>query len=471
GLVDLDGSAQSRQCVQDLAAIPSVRFQVFATPKEANDALRASRTYATVVVPQDWAEKTAGARSDAAVELYFNKSYYAIATTLELDLKTALSMQSLDRFARAAAAAGGGLKGGERRVKVLSVDAVPMGNMAFDYQGYLLATLIPGVLGLAAVLTMVGVYAREWRQRKLSQLVASGESITAFFAGKTLPWALLYMIYAAGYVAWFAGPAGWPPAGSVWIWAAGAMVLMLAMIGMAMMFTALAPSWLIAMSLAIGCFAPTFPYTGFSYPLDSMSAGAVALGDLLPLTWFLRLQSTQWVLASPSEHVFNMMCALSLFAIVPLAVGFLVITRQVHRRAAREAVPEPAPRALPSSWLGRFMAPVAEGVLTKDTFLIFAGAIAFYLVFYAWPYSNETITRVATAVVDLDRSPVSRDAVSRMRGLPVLSVDYVVHDEAAGQRLLATQKVAGCVTIPRNFGRELAAGRPQRLALVSDGSF
>lgn len=64
--------------------------------------------YALFVIGHNWSEKTSGSRSDSALELFLNKSYYAIATTVETDLKLALSQIQVGQMLEAASVVGGG---------------------------------------------------------------------------------------------------------------------------------------------------------------------------------------------------------------------------------------------------------------------------------------------------------------------------------------------------------------------------
>ena len=50
---------------------------------------------------------------------------------------------------------------------------------------------------------------------------------------------------------------------------------------------------------------------------------------------------------------------------------------------------------------------VKRVISNRHTFLIFSFASFFYLVFYSIPYSNQAITQIHTAIVDMDQSKMS----------------------------------------------------------------
>ena len=269
--------------------------------------------------------------------------------------------------------------------------------------------------------------------------------------GRIFPWWCLYAAYALGYVSWFAGWCGWAPAGSLFVWCAGAVLLMSAMFASALMFAILSPSWILAMSAAICWIAPTFPFTGFSYPIDSMDASAQAFSSIFPLTWFLRLQSSQWVLASGLEHTLYLLAMLSAFTVIPLAVGLTLLPWRTALLAKDEMRPLKLDAQEPRSAFETGLRVLVKGAFSRDTFAIFLLATAFYLVFYAWPYANQSITSIETAVVDLDRSATSRALLQKMHSAATLNIVASDADPAQAKDLYQREVVSAVITIPEGY--------------------
>ena len=65
-----------------------------------------------------------------------------------------------------------------------------------------------------------------------------------------------------------------------------------------------------------------------------------------------------------------------------------------------------------------FFETVKRSFFSLDTFLIFAFASFFYLVFYALPYDNQVITKIPTAIVDMDQSEHSRELALKIESVP-----------------------------------------------------
>lgn len=472
GLVDYDNSAESRDLIRSLDAVASVDFVNYENPQAATADLATGNIYALFVIGHNWSEKTSSSRSDSALELFLNKSYYAIATTVETDLKLALSQIQIGQMLEAASVVGGGFAGNKERLAVLDADILIAGNPALNFKAYLLTTILPGVLALGAILTCVGSLTREWRLKTVHQVVETYSHLTGFLLGRMSFWLVLYSLMGLTYLAWFTGWEGWGVQGSLAAWALGIVLFFASMPALAMLYTSLSPSWIIAMSVAIGTTAPIFPFTGFSFPLDSMDAAAQLLAQFLPLTWYLRLHSSQWVLGSELSHTIYLLSMLSLFVIIPAAVGLTLMPRRMRKWAQKEREAQPViDLPEPVGFWETVRTVLARGAFTKDTFVIFVIAVAFYLLFYAWPYAAQNVTSIQTAVVDLDRSAASRAMIERIKSVAMINVVAIGTDRAEGESLYKTEKVAAVITIPENFEENLLAGKHTSVALTANGAF
>lgn len=472
GLVDYDNSAESRDLIRSLDAVASVDFVNYENPQAATADLATGNIYALFVIGHNWSEKTSGSRSDSALELFLNKSYYAIATTVETDLKLALSQIQIGQMLEAASVVGGGFAGNKERLAVLDADILIAGNPALNFKAYLLTTILPGVLALGAILTCVGSLTREWRLKTVHQVVETYSHLTGFLLGRMSFWLVLYSLMGLAYLAWFTGWEGWGVQGNLAAWALGIVLFFASMPALAMLYTSLSPSWIIAMSVAIGTTAPIFPFTGFSFPLDSMDAAAQLLAQFLPLTWYLRLHSSQWVLGSELSHTIYLLSMLSLFVIIPAAVGLTLMPRRMRKWAQKEREAQPViDLPEPVGFWETVRTVLARGAFTKDTFVIFVIAVAFYLLFYAWPYAAQNVTSIQTAVVDLDRSAASRAMIERIKSVAMINVVAIGTDRAEGESLYKTEKVAAVITIPENFEENLLASKHTSVALTANGAF
>lgn len=335
--VDLDNSASSREVGRAVSATRTARLDTMNSLTEARAALLAGRIYGVVHIPEGYErELKRGGRFPVVV--YLNEQYYPAAGSLEKDVRSVVNSISQQQMLRLAARAGGGFSAAQVRVEMIQPAFTSLGNSSFNYEAYLGATLLPGLLQLFAVMAFIGAIVRESREKTVSDFLATADHrLFAALAGKLAPFVLLYLLLAAGYIAWVAGWGGWAPAGSTALWVLATALLVLAMLAIAALFAALAPDWRFALTLGSLYVAPSLPFSGFSYPLVSMSESAQVFGMSLPITWYLKAQAQQWTLAAPFDHALGTLLVLFAFAVLPWLAAAPLLARKLRRLATQEA--------------------------------------------------------------------------------------------------------------------------------------
>ena len=111
------------------------------------------------------------------------------------------------------------------------------------------------------------------------------------------------------------------------------------------------------------------------------------------------------------------------------------------------------------------------GICNKDTVVIYVLAVAFYLIFYAWPYGNQQIEHIPTAIVDLDNSAASRRLIQELDASPAIALTAVFHTEKDGMTALRRESVPVILTIPENYERNLIQTDNTTLHLVGNGIY
>lgn len=339
GVVDLDKTAQSQTLQGYMDALPSVQLRSVDSPQAALDDIRKGKLFGYVVIPEDW---TREARTPQApsIEIYVPKSLYAIGVNIEIDLKSALLAHSQESFRQMAHAVGANETLTHRLLNTLSVNTVLLGNIGFNFHGYLLATLIPGLLGLTTILAMASNLVREFRDKTVGAWLASAnDRPIAAILGKAFLWCAVYWIFGLGYFAYFAGYSGWGIGANALLWIIAILTFIWVMITFAILVTSLlvGAGWVIVLSICIGITAPIYPYTGFSYPIESMTTGAQLLAQTFPMTHFLRLQSEAWVLHPPVGTWLADWFILAAFGVFALSVGLPLLAKRLVKEGARHA--------------------------------------------------------------------------------------------------------------------------------------
>lgn len=102
--------------------------------------------------------------------------------------------------------------------------------------------------------------------------------------------------------------------------------------------------------------------------------------------------------------------------------------------------------------------------------ILFGGAI-FYSFYYPFPYKNEIVREIPIAVVDEDKTDLSKK-ITRMldetENIKV-SAEYNSMDEA--KNAFMQRKVFGIIDIPKNFYNDVVWGNEPVVTLFADGSY
>jgi ABC-2 type transport system permease protein len=80
------------------------------------------------------------------------------------------------------------------------------------------------------------------------------------------------------------------------------------------------------------------------------------------------------------------------------------------------------------------------------------------------------VRNVPIVVVDVDRSSASQDLISRFTGSSIFQLVDVVSDAREVDRYLESGDAWMALSIPSNYGQDIAAGRSATLQVVADGS-
>lgn len=117
-----------------------------------------------------------------------------------------------------------------------------------------------------------------------------------------------------------------------------------------------------------------------------------------------------------------------------------------------------------------FLETIRRSVLSHDSFMIFAIASLFYLVFYALPYNNQVIVKIPTAIVDMDQSRLSQDFTERLKSAPAIDAVIQTSDLESAKSAFKRGNVDVIVTIGENFARDIERGEQSVVTVFSNGA-
>lgn len=163
----------------------------------------------------------------------------------------------------------------------------------YNAEGITAYNVVPGLLGVILTMTLILMTAmaitRELERGTLENLLAMPVRPIEVMLGKILPYMVIgyfqvLLVYAAARIVFQV-----PMLGSFILLSAGIFLFMLALLAVGFTFSTLATSQVQAMQMTLFFFLPNILLSGFMFPFRGMPLWARSIGELLPLTHFLRM--------------------------------------------------------------------------------------------------------------------------------------------------------------------------------------
>jgi ABC-2 type transport system permease protein len=130
---------------------------------------------------------------------------------------------------------------------------------------------------------------RERERGTMENLLATPVRPLEVTLGKIVPNILIALIQVTLILLAARFVFGVPMLGSLWLLYACAMVFTFALLGVGITFSTLAKNQMQAMQMTMFFFLPNMLLSGFMFPFRGMPDWAQAIGEVLPLTHFLRI--------------------------------------------------------------------------------------------------------------------------------------------------------------------------------------
>lgn len=153
--------------------------------------------------------------------------------------------------------------------------------------------IVPALIGVILTLTMVLFTAiaivRERERGNLELLITTPVKTPELMAGKILPYIVIGLVQVSIVLAVGALLFNVPIRGSLWDLYLASLVFIAASLGLGLLISTVAKTQFQAVQLTVFTFLPSILLSGFMFPFDGMPKFAQWLGEILPLTHFVRL--------------------------------------------------------------------------------------------------------------------------------------------------------------------------------------
>ena len=197
----------------------------------------------------------------------------------------------------------------------------------YNEEGITQYNIVPGLIGVVLTMTMVIMTSlamtRERERGTMENLLAMPVRPSEVMFGKIIPYVfvgyvqVVIIVLIARYL--FAVPI----VGSLWLLSGVLVVFIAANLAMGFTFSTVAENQLQAMQMSIFFFLPSILLSGFMFPFRGMPQWAQWIGEVLPLTHFLRIVRGIMLKGSGARDIWPEVWPLLAFLLVVMSVAML----------------------------------------------------------------------------------------------------------------------------------------------------
>jgi ABC-2 type transport system permease protein len=313
-VVSAESSPYSRTLVRALEA--SGYYRVVAQPSSeaaAERLLAEGEVQFVLHIPTDFSRRLE--RGERPVVLMEADAADPAATGNALAALQSLAQSVVDRDL-------GGALGGLRAVAPAFEMRV---HRRYNPEGITAYNIVPGLMGVVLTMTMVMMTAlamtRERERGTMENLLATPVRPFEVMAGKILPYILIGYVQVVVILVTARLLFQVPMVGSLALLSAILVLFIAANLAVGFTFSTLARNQMQAMQMTFFFFLPSMLLSGFMFPFRGMPGWAQAIGELLPLTHFLRIVRGILLKGNEWGDVALEVGALAAFLVVAAAVA------------------------------------------------------------------------------------------------------------------------------------------------------
>jgi ABC-2 type transport system permease protein len=187
--------------------------------------------------------------------------------------------------------------------------------------------IVPGLMGVVLTMTMVIItglaITRERERGTMENLLSMPTRPLEVLAGKIVPYIVVGYIQVALIMLAARVLFRVPMDGSIPLMLAAALGFIVANLAMGIMFSTVAQNQLQAVQLAFFFFLPSILLSGFMFPFRGMPRWAQWIGEVLPLTHFLRIVRGILIKGNDFAQISHELWPIGAFTLVAMTIGVM----------------------------------------------------------------------------------------------------------------------------------------------------
>jgi ABC-2 type transport system permease protein len=185
--------------------------------------------------------------------------------------------------------------------------------------------IVPGLMGVILTMTMIMItglaITRERERGTMENLLSMPTRPSEVLIGKITPYILIGYVQVAVILLAAHFLFQVPMHGNIPLLLAVALVFIAANLAMGITFSTIAKNQLQAMQMTFFVFLPSILLSGFMFPFRGMPGWAQTVGEILPLTHFLRIVRGILLKGNGLTEVASELWPIALFAVIMLTIG------------------------------------------------------------------------------------------------------------------------------------------------------
>ncbi|MFH0342918.1 MAG: ABC transporter permease [Chromatiales bacterium] len=197
----------------------------------------------------------------------------------------------------------------------------------YNPEGITQYNIVPGLMGVILTMTMVMMTAlavtREQERGTMEMLLATPVKPIEVMCGKILPYIIVGYVQVAIILIAAKVLFAVPMLGSLVLLSLALVLFMAANLGVGFTFSTIARNQLQAVQMTFFFFLPSLLLSGFMFPFRGMPVWAQALGEIFPLTHFLRIARGILLKGNGVAEIAGSLWPIAVFLLVAATVALL----------------------------------------------------------------------------------------------------------------------------------------------------
>ena len=197
----------------------------------------------------------------------------------------------------------------------------------YNPEGITQYNIVPGLMGVVLTMTMVMITAlaitRERERGTMENLLATPVRPIEVMVGKIVPYILVGYIQVSLILAVAHFIFAVPLLGNLALLLGVTLLFIAANLSLGITFSTIAKNQLQAMQMSFFFFLPSILLSGFMFPFRGMPVWAQHIGEILPLTHFLRIVRGILLKGNNLEEIWSQLWPMALFMSVVIMLGLL----------------------------------------------------------------------------------------------------------------------------------------------------